>query len=78
MTEFLTNQIQSLLAQNETSQCEENQNIWIPQFIYKGNYNECGELLENFADGGTGDDVDSRSYLQTVKPFSPFPKTLRR
>lgn len=66
MTEFLTNQIQSLLAQNETSQCEENQNIWIPQFVYKGNYNECGELLENFADGGTGDDVDSRSYLQTA------------
>ena len=49
----------------------EQRRIWIPQFAYKGDYTESEEVLKDFGAGGTGDDIDSKSYLKTVRFLNP-------
>lgn len=65
MNEFITNQIQSLLAQDASVE-QENRNIWIPQFMYKGKYNECQDVLKIFGDGDESINLEKKTYMKSA------------
>ena len=50
MAEFLTSQVTSLLTIEPN--CQDQNNIWLPQFTYSSKYNKCEEILKLFGEGG--------------------------
>lgn len=78
MNDFLTSQVTSvsifvskkkLLNEEDSSEITEEKKIWLPQFCHKGNYTESDDIIKQFGDQGTGDDIDTCSYLKTVIIF---------